>query len=147
MAEKGWSVEMKGEKSSGGCSLPDGEYQAEITDVKLISKEESKSGNPYFKWFFQTPDGPMEAITTLLKGKRWLLKQTLSACGIEAADGDADEKYTFSLKDVVGKTVVIKIQNKPNSFTGQDGSTITNTKSEVKQVRALKEEGETTIPF
>ena len=74
-------------------------------------------------------------ITTLLKGKRWLLKQTLLACGIESKPDDADKKYSFSAEMVEGKTIMIKVANRKNEFTGSDGNQIEKERSEVKSVK------------
>jgi len=129
-----WAVPMKGE--GGERKLWDeGKYVLVIQDVRLVSKDESKSGNAYFLWTL-TNEGndKIELITTTLEGKRWLLKQTLSACGIEASPNDPDEKYKFSPTMVVGKIVKVSIKNKENKFTGNDGAERAFTKSEIQRV-------------
>ena len=147
-----WKIGMKDEKD-GRVLLTEGIYEAEIMTVQLVSAEKSKSKNPYFKWELKTDEGNINVITTLLKGKRWLLKQMLSACGIESNPEDLEQKYEFSEKDVQGKKVKIKIVNKENSFTGSDGNLINFIKSEVQQIMELdiaKETSETEtkeVPF
>ena len=129
-----WAVPMKGE--GGERKLWDeGKYVLTIQDVRLVSKDESKSGNAYFLWTLTNEDNDkIEMITTTLEGKRWLLKQTLSACGIEASPNDPDEKYKFNPTMVVGKIVKVSIKNKENKFTGNDGTERTFTKSEIQRV-------------
>jgi len=150
-----WNVGMKDEKDRR-ITLPDGIYAAEIVKVVLISEEKSKSGNPYFKWSLGFPAGEIEVVTTLLKGKRWLLKQMLSACGIEAKKDDPDQKYSFDEEDVIGKLVNVNIINKTSTFTGREGNEIQVTKSEVnkvmpytveKEVKKPKVEDDENIPF
>jgi hypothetical protein len=133
-----WNVSMEGEKDSTRTTLPDGDHTVAIKEVKLVSAEESKSGNPYFLWTLATDEGDLDVVTTLIKGKRWLLKQMLSACGIEAKEKDPEQKYSFEPDDVINKTVVIQIKNVTNTFTGRDGNEITFDKSEVKRVKSYK---------
>ena len=129
-----WAVPMKGE-DEGRKLWDEGKYVLTIQDVRLVSKDESKRGNAYFLWTL-TNEGndKIELITTTLEGKRWLLKQTLSACGIEASPNDTDEKYKFNPTMVVGKFVKVSIKNKENKFTGNDGTERTFTKSEIQRV-------------
>ena len=44
-----WQVGMEGE-GGGRTTLPDGDNIVKIKEVVFVSAEESKSGNPYFKW-------------------------------------------------------------------------------------------------
>lgn len=134
-----WNIGMQGEKD-GKKLFTEGEQLAEILEVKHITQEESKSGNPYFWWKLLTKEGEIEVRTTLLKGKRWLLKQMLSACGIEAKSDDPEQKYSFEEKDVVGKTIVITITNKDNTFTGRTGNLVTFKKSEVTRIQKYQKE-------
>jgi len=129
-----WKVGMQGE-GEGAILLNEGEHVAEIKEVRLVSAEESKSGNPYFFWKLKTESGSIDVRTTLIKGKRWLLKQILLACGIQADEKDPEEKYVFDEKDVMGKKIIINVVNRESSFTGRDGKTVTNTKSEVNRIK------------
>lgn len=132
-----WNVGMEGEKD-GWTELPDGDHVAEIKNVRLVDEEESGSGNPYFLWTLGTKEGDLDVRTTLIKGKRWLLKQMLLACGIESKDDDPEKKYAFSPENVIEKTIIIQIKNKPNSYTNKDGEKVENTKSEVRRVKPYK---------
>ena len=144
MAKK-WDVSMKDEKER--VELDDGLHEGKIISVRLIDEEESKSGNPYFLWSIETKEGAFPVRTTLLKGKRWLLKQLLSACGIESKEDDPDKKYAFGESDVVGRQVILKIKNKESTFTGKSGEPITTTKPEVVGISGIVPKGSKEIPF
>lgn len=133
-----WSVVMKGEGEARQRLFDEGDYLAVIKDVENVSAEESKSGNPYFRWTLEIDGDELKMVTTLKKGKRWLLKQLLSACGIEAKPDDPDEKYTFGKIDVIGKEVMVQIKNKKQSFTGRDGDIVEFERSEVVRVRPIE---------
>lgn len=134
-----WKVDMSGEGESSNrwASLADGEYAAVVEEVSLVPKEKSGTGNPYFLWILQTAEGKVKVITTLLKGKRWLLKQMLLACGISSNTNDPDEKYSFAAEDVVGQEVSIVIKNKPNKWTNPDGVEKTSMRPEVVRIQKL----------
>ena len=143
-----WNVSMKDESDAQTPKqkvFEEGEHFANIVSVELCPVEPdnpaekksgvtySKSGNPYFLWILLIDDGEIgedeiRVRTTLKKGKRWLLKQTLSACGIEASKDDPDEKYKFDKKDVIDKKIIVHIVNKENTFNGREGNLVTFTK-------------------
>ena len=130
-----WKVSMEGE-SDGFKLWEEGDHLTKILNVRLIDKETSKSGNPYFLWTLENKDGDkIDVRTTLLKGKRWLLKQILLACGIEAKSDDPEKKYDFDEEMVIGKDVIISIVNRESTFTDRFGKEITRTKSEVTRVK------------
>lgn len=131
-----WPVSMADEQDKPPL-LAEGWQEFTITEVKLVSKEESKSGNAYFLWQLHCDDGTIPMRTTLIKGKRWLLKQTLLACGIEASDSDPAKKYAFGPEDVEGKTILGNVANKTSKpFQGKDGDMITpDLKSEIVAVK------------
>jgi len=139
MAKK-FSVGMEGESDSRSKQkLPEGEHIMIIKDVVLVRENQSKSGNPYFRWDLKSKKEGIEmpVYTTLIKGKRWLLKQILFACGIEADDKDPDQKYQFDEEDVVKKEVVAVIKHEPNEFVGRDGNVIKHLKAVVKSFRKV----------
>ena len=142
MAESMWTVGMEGE-DEGKKLWKEGDHTVVIHDVKMVNAQESKSGNPYFFWtLLNDNDDKIEVRTTLLKGKRWLLKQMLAACGINANDKDPEQKYKFNPQMVVGKKVIISVVNRESSFTTNKGKKITTTKSEVNRVQAIDEKSE-----
>ena len=158
-----WPVSMVGEQDKPPL-LSEGWTRFRIVSVKLVSEEDSKSGTAYFQWEMKAEEGTIPMRTTLIKGKRWLLKQTLSACGIEAKEGDPDEKYSFGPEDVEGKFVMGKVVNKEQKpYTNRDGDEIQpDPKSEINSVKkaehtaaagkpdpvfANKDNDDNTIPF
>lgn len=134
-----WNVSMQGE-SDRQPIYKEGPHEAEVLTVSLVTAEQAKSGNPYFKWNLRMAEGDIQTITTLMRGKRWLLKQMLSACGVNAKENDPTKKYSFEEKDVVGQKVIIHIVNRPNTFTGRNGNQITIEKSEVNRVEKMTTE-------
>src|SRR3990167_113324 len=97
---KSWNISMKDENDKMPL-LSEGWRPFKIVSVNFVEK--SKKGNPYFLWNMECDEGHIAMVTTLIKGKRYLLKQTLSACGIESKEDDPEKKYTFSPQDVEGK--------------------------------------------
>lgn len=153
---KKFSVGMEGEKDTGGKEkIPEGDQVLIIKKVELISAEDSGSGNPYFKWLLvwkENEELEIKVVTTLKKGVRWLLKQLLSACGIEAKTDDPAQKYDFSEEGVIDKEVIAYIQHVQNEFTGRDGRQVKHKKAEVKAFKKVggeesKKINGDTIPF
>jgi hypothetical protein len=123
---------MKDEDTKKNLELPDGDYTGTIITCEYTTK--SQSGYPYFRWTIEVDkyEGKtIQTITMTIKGKRWLLKQLLDACGIRADDKDPNVKYCFDKEDILNKKVGFRIQNKENTFTGRDGEQRTATRSEV----------------
>ena len=135
-----WPVSMQGEQEKPPL-LPEGWTRFQIVSVKLVTEEESKSGNAYFLWDMETDGGNIPMRTTLIKGKRWLLKQILSACGIEAKDNDPEEKYLFGPEDVEGKYVMGQVVNKEQKpYTNKRGEVVVpEPKSEINAVKKVEE--------
>lgn len=137
---KRFSVGMEGEPDSGGKKpiVPEGDQILIIKEVNLVTAEQADKGNAYFKWVLESKEGiEIKVITTLIKGVRWLLKQLLFACGVEAKEDDPEEKYTFTEEDVIGKSVIGVIKHAENTFIGNKGNKITFTKAEVKQFKKI----------
>ena len=141
-----WEISMAGEQE-GRKLWDEGDYILTVKDVRLVNEQKSGSGNPYFLWNLieEKSNDTIEVITTLIKGKRWLLKQLLFACGIEAKTNDPDEKYSFNSDKVLGKKVLGTIKNKENKYTAKSGNEVTGMKSEI--VRFKKVDDEEKIPF
>lgn len=140
---KRFSVGMEGESDDGGRALiPEGDQILIIKSVELVTAEQARKGNAYFWWTLESKEERIEIkiVTTLIKGKRWLLKQLLSACGIEAKEDDPDKKYNFAEEDVIDKSVVATIKHIPNEFTGRDGKLIKYPKAEVKRFKEIETE-------
>ena len=140
--EKKWPVSMEGEKDKAPL-LTEGWHEFEIVGVKLVSEKESGSGNAYFHWDMRSEEGSIPMRTTLIKGKRWLLKQVLLACGIKSREDDPEQKYAFGPEDVEGKKVLGRVANKTGKpFTGRDGELVEpQPKSEIVTVKEFVEAG------
>ena len=128
--------------------IPEGDQNLIIKSVKLVTAEQSGSGNAYFLWGLLSEEGdiPIDVITTLIKGKRWLLKQILFACGIEAKEDDPKEKYKFTEEAVIEQRVIGNIKHKDSTFAGYTGNQITILKAEVKQFKKIGGETQKTEP-
>lgn len=127
-----WKIDMSQEEKR----IEPGKYKASIEDVTLVTALESKSGNPYYKWKLSLDNGAsITMITTLIKGKRWLLQQVLNACGIEKNEKD---EYEFGEADVLNKCIVVKIINKTEKFFIGDRE-VEITKQSVVEVSKLEE--------
>lgn len=131
---------MEGESDSGGRSLiPEGDQILIIKSFELVEK--SSKGNPYFYWTLESEEGiEVKVVTTLIKGKRWLLKQILFACGVEAKKDDPDQKYNFNDENVLEKRVIGNIKHIENKFIGREGNEISYPKAEVNQFKKIETE-------
>jgi hypothetical protein len=56
------------------------------------------------------------------QGKRWQLKQLLTACGIEAGK---DNVYDWDTEDIIGKKVKVTNEHEDNTWINRDGNEIT----------------------
>lgn len=140
-----WTVGMKGEQERNKV-FEEGWRTWTIRSVRLVPDEDSGTGKAYFEFEFEKEDGNITVRATLTKydpetkkGGRWMLKNILKSCGIEAKSDDPDEKYAFEPKDVEGKIVEGKIKNKMNKWTNSQGDAVENEKSEIVQVRKVVE--------
>ncbi len=119
-----------------------GKEDAIVVKVILIDKDKSKSGNPYFLWNLRIDNGPnqgqtIDARTTAIKGKRWLLKQGLDACGIQS---NKDGVYEYSLDDLKDKLISINIRVFEDSYVTKMGEEKKITKREVNRFYKRTEE-------
>lgn len=94
----------------------------------------SKSGNEMFAITLEHPSSgsvdTVYAITT--KGKRWILKQFLAACGIvEAEDGN----YKWCEEDVLGCSVEAYNVPEDNEFTRRDGTVVKEKRNKINGFR------------
>lgn len=153
-----WDLDMSNEQDSPQKKeiLSEGEHKLKITGVELITGEESKSGNPYFIWELTDENGNIVdvggckvvrkneeiifkgMITTLKKGCRWLLKQTLEACNIFAQTDDPNKKYSFAPENVIGKWIIGVVKHEDSSFTGRNGNLITTKKAKICGVKGIE---------
>ena len=146
--------ENEGEIRSKNVILTEGIHTAVIVSVQLVSVPESKSGRAYFKWILSTDEGNVNMVTTLIKKKRWLLKQIFLACRIEAIPNDLESRYVFEEKDVIGKKIKIRVCTDRTPFiSNTTGKEIVIPKSVVKEVSIFtaeditQEETSKDVPF
>jgi hypothetical protein len=126
--------DMRGEGQS--VLLPDGWQKVLVVDCKI---ETSKNGNEMYVITTDHPETGSTDITYAVtkKGKRWLLKSFLGACGFQK-----DEKGIY--KDVTPEAcigITVEAQNKAedNEFTTRDGETIVEKRNKFVLFRASKE--------
>ena len=116
-----------------GIMLPEGWREFEIIDCQ---EETSKAGNEMFLFTVQdveTQKIPDDIYAIATQGKRWFLKQVLSACGIGAAK---DGVYKWDTTDVIGSSIMGEVKHFDNEFINREGETIKNKKMKIVQVKA-----------
>ena len=120
-----YSDDMRGEGER--VLLEEGWHTFRVTDIKA---QTSKSGNEMFKITLEQPDtGAMEDVYAVrTKGKRWLLKQFLTACGIEE---DKNGAYNWCEEDVLGASVEGKNVPEPNEYINKAGETIKEMRNKI----------------
>lgn len=99
--------------------LPTGKYKLAIQGYELKEKKDDPA-TKYFKWTFVLAEGaqegaPITTMTTLKKGKRWLLRQLLKACDCPSEG----EIISFEEKDVVGKCVTASVKLVQEIYKGE----------------------------
>ena len=110
--------------------------------INNMVEETSKQGNEMFVVSLYCPIN--ESVDTVYmvtaKGKRWLLKSLLKACGIPR-----DEKgvYKFESNDLIGLAVEGRNQPEPNEYINREGETIKEMRNRIVDFRETKE----TTPF
>lgn len=126
----------------------------ENVDIKESKRIDEHTSRPakYFEWLMRFKDGQYagEKIisrTTAIKGKRWLLKEALEACGVSVGEG----KFKFDLEKLIGQEIAIDVEVVQESWTSaMDGKTRITPKSHVrhfyKELPTGKKPDET-IPF
>lgn len=129
-----YQMDMSGESERHEFdNLPDGWRTFEISDCK---EGTSKAGNEQFIFVFTDKEtgqqGDVYAIAT--QGKRWFLKQVLTACGVKAGQ---DGVYDWDIEDVLGKEVSGKVVNVDDEWIDREGETQTATKPKINQVKAI----------
>lgn len=129
----GYKMDMRGEKEKKN-PLPEG-----WRDFEIISCEEavSKQGNDMFKFIFADLETGQEeeiyAIAT--QGKRWFLKQILSACGVEAGQ---DGIYEWDIPEVLNKTIQGLVKHIEEEWINREGESIVTKKGKIVEVKKLE---------
>lgn len=120
--------------------FPEGWHEYIITDC---NEQISKQGNEMFKITLQvakdpTITGDIYAIAT--RGKRWFLKQILTACEVPAGK---DGIYEWDTNDVINKHILANGVAQQEEWLDREGNKRVSTKVKIVGVRSLQEE----IPF
>ncbi len=123
---------MKGEKEKK-IALPEGWREFEILTCE---EQVSKQGNEMFKFIFADCEtGQEEEIFAVaVKGKRWFLKQLLTACGIVA---DKEGFYEWDIADVLNRTVFGRVQHIDEEWINREGETVVTKKGKIVEIKAL----------
>lgn len=125
-------MDMSKESERHEFELPEGWREFVISDCR---EDMSKAGNVMFVFTLIDKEteqaGDVFAIAT--EGKRWFLKQILTACGVAAG---ADGVYEWEIEDTLNKTIMGKVVNVPETFINRKGEEITTTKSKITEVKA-----------
>ena len=133
------SYNMSGEKKIAPRDLmPEGENLLRVVDVE---EKTSAKGAEMLVWTLMNNGGLCDTIYTICtEGKRWSLKELLSACGVPVADG---EIYNFELSDLKGKTIIGVNRHITEPYTNRNNETVEQVKN--KFVRFMPHGND--IPF
>jgi hypothetical protein len=125
-----FETELKGE--GGSVLLPAGWNTHIVTGIEQATSK--TSGNPMFILTIEEPNsGSVDTVyMTDVKGKRWLLKQFLAACGVEE---DAESKVKWCEEDVVGCSIEAKNVPEPNEYVTKAGETIKEMRNKINGFR------------
>jgi len=117
--------------------LPEGWRELKCKDM---IPEVSKAGNDMFiTTFIDVKSGKEKKVWLVsVEGKRWLLKQLLSACGIER---NAEGNFSWDFSDIINKSVLGYVQVEDETFIDRKGETVTKPKSKIVEFK--KFEGKT----
>lgn len=130
------TVDMTGEEFGNYSIVPEDWYQVRVVEIPEL-KTGKESGKKYMEWVVKVIGGgqhdgsPMVIRTTLEKGddpkksKRWLFHSAMVACKIEKVN----EKYSFSLEELMGKEFWVRVVVTENSYNGK-----VYEKNEIKEI-------------
>jgi hypothetical protein len=113
-----YSMDMSNEKEPIVRKLlPEG-----IREFQIVSCEEktSKAGNQMFVVGLMDKETKYTTEVYLIAtpGKRWALKQLLSACQCSGAE---DGKYNWSKSDILEKWISAEVTHEDNKFINREG--------------------------
>jgi hypothetical protein len=110
--------------------LPEGWREFRIMDcVEQISKQ----GNEMFKFILRDIETQQddEVYAIAVQGKRWFLKQILTACGIAAGQ---DGIYEWDIPDVLDKVITGYVSHQEEEWINREGTTVKTTKHKITEV-------------
>lgn len=131
-----YSMPMENEKRPNVKKLlPEGlrKFKVNSCEAKL-----SKSGNEMFVINIIDVETSSSDNVYLVatQGKRWLLKEFLSACGIVP---DSEGNYNWDINDVIGKEVSGLVEHEPNEYINRNGDTVKTTVHRINKFEQVKD--------
>ncbi len=116
--------------------LSEGWHKFSVDEVELAM---SSTGNEMLIWELTELENKtgFTLMTTCIKGKRWLLKQALTACGIIADDKGY---YEYEITDLSGKIFEGRIKHFPEDWINREGQNVSSVKDRIIEIRE-------TLPF
>ena len=117
--------------------IPEG-WQA--FEVVRLEEQTSKAGNQMFKISLVLADDMStgtDVFAVAEAGKRWFLKQLLTACGCEAGQ---DGVYDWDVADVEGKTIQGRVEHIQETWIDREGRERKTPKSKVVEFKKLSVE-------
>lgn len=131
MAKK-HSMDMSKEKPQKAM-LPEGWREFKVTD---IAESVSKAGNDMFVVDLEDKEtgGFLDVYCVATEGKRWLLKQLLTAVQCPAGE---DGKYDWDEEDVVGKSILGQVKNNTEEWIDREGEKRNTEKSKIASFKTL----------
>lgn len=102
--------------------IPEGWLKGKVT---AMEEAKSKAGNDMIITTLTFPEENYSEDIYLIveKGKRWMLKKLLKACGCQAAN---DGVYKWDFSDVLDKDILIYNQHEDNKYINRDGIEVEN---------------------
>jgi len=128
--------DMSGEKEMKRKKLlPTGWRDAEIISCREAT---SKGGNEMFVFEFKDilTEYTEDVYAISEKGKRWFLKQILTACGISAGQ---DGIYSWDIPDVIKKQIRVLIEHEPNTYINRVGEEIHTVQHKITEIKKSEE--------
>lgn len=133
-----FSMDMNNEKApSTRKLLPEGKREFQIVSVE---ERTSKSGNKMF--VVGLSDKETKYVTDVYlvaeQGKRWALKQLLTACGCEAGQ---DGVYNWGIRDILDKHISADVEHEDNEFINRQGEKVTTKQHRIVNFNVSHETG------
>ena len=118
--------------------LDEGEH---IFEIVSCEPSVSKKGNDMFIIELKhEATGYIDKIYPVAtEGKRWLLKQILTACGLPAGQ---DGIYDWSPDDIIGKKIKGIVEHEENDWINRDGENVKTKQHRIVSVETASWDGE-----
>ena len=137
--------DMSKESDPKNPHFEDGWHDFEVGNV---IEQISKQGNEMFKITLMECEllQEIEVYAIAVQGKRWFLKQLLSATGIAAGQ---DGVYEWDIPDLIGKIVSGRVENEDEEWIDRQGKKRITQKSKVVEFQKSErlDSGASKVPF